>query len=30
MSGKNKVDHFHNYYESRGSSPIGETHPDLR
>ena len=30
MSGKNKVGHFRHYYESRGSSPIGETHSDLR
>ena len=30
MSGKNKVGHFRHYYESQGSSPIGETHSDLR
>ena len=30
MSGKNKVGHFHHYYESHGSSHIGETHSDLR
>ena len=29
-SGKNKVGHFRHYYESHGSSPIGETHSDLR
>ena len=29
-SGKNKVDHFPHYYESHGSSPIGEIHSDLR
>ena len=30
MSGKNKVSHFRHYYESFGSSPIGETHSDLK
>ena len=30
MSSKNKVGHFPYYYESHGSSPIGETHSDLR
>ena len=30
MSGKNKVGYFRYYYESHGSSPIGETHSDLR
>ena len=30
MSGKNKVGHFCHYYESHGSSPIGETHSDQR
>ena len=30
MSGKNKVGHFHLYYESHGSSHICETHSDLR
>ena len=30
MSGKNKVGHFRHYCESHGSSPIGETHSDLR
>ena len=30
MSAKNKMGHFRHYYESHGSSPIGETHFDLR
>ena len=30
MSAKNKVGHFRHYYESYGSSPIGETRSDLR
>ena len=30
MKGKTKVGHFRYYYESHGSSPIGETHSDLR
>ena len=30
MSGKNKMGHFRHYYKSHGSSPIGETHCDLR
>ena len=30
MSVKNKGGHFRHYYESHGSSPIGETHSDLR
>ena len=30
MSGKNKVGHFRHYYERHDSSPIGETHSDLR
>ena len=29
-SGKNKVGHFRHYYESHGSSPVVETHFDLR
>ena len=29
-SGKHKVGHFLHYYESHGSSPIGETHSDVR
>ena len=30
MSGKNKVGHFSHYYESHGSSLIGETYYHLR
>ena len=30
MSGKNNVGHFRLYYECHGSSPIDETHSDLR
>ena len=30
MSGKYKVGHFRHYYESHGSSTIGETHSDLK
>ena len=30
MGAKNKVGHFRHYHESHGSSPIGETHSDLR